>query len=450
MLRSWPRPVECRCDSHSTGGGHARISQYSKLSERLSKALAPATLVAIGRDAGFVVRQRDLHVPDFVASLLGTFGHGNASCLADLHRAYSRVTGTDMDYRSFYDRLDSDGFPALMKGVFMHAANHFVLQALRFLPGSPFARFSAVLIQDGSSFAVHDGLAEVFPGRFKKNAPAAVELHATFDLLANTCETVSVAPDVQGERDFLPTAACLAGTLLLADRGYPSWAYLAEVDTAGGAFVMRAKTYLAAPVVGFYDAAGALVDVEQPYALHAWLKLHGGQAQDLVVQVTVGDEVKHFRVVTFPKPKVGPTILLTNLPRAGFSAEQVGLAYRLRWQVELLFREYKSHANLQRFVTRKKPIAEGLIWTSLLVSLLTRFLATAAQLVGRVAISTLKVAKVLGAHLTPLLAAFARGGIDFEVAFRDVLADLIQNAKRAHPARDKQSGREQSGLQPVF
>ena len=397
-----------------------------------------------------MVRQRDLHVEAFVSSLLSSFGHGNVSCLADLHRAFTRETGGTMDYRSFYDRLDSEGFPALMKGVFMHAANHLVLQALRFLPDSPFARFNAVLIQDGSSFAVHDGLAEVFPGRFKKNAPAAVELHATFDLLANTCESVSVAPDVQGERDFLPAAACLAGTLLLADRGYPSWAYLAEVDTARGAFIMRAKTNLASPVVGFYDASGALVDLERPLALHAWLKGHPGQPHDLVVQVTVGDTVKHFRAVTFPKPKGAHTLLLTNLPHAGFTSQQVGLAYRLRWQVELLFREYKSHANLRRFVTRKKPIAEGLIWTSLLVSLLTRFLANAAQLVSRVAISTLKAAKVMGAHLTPLLAALAHGETACEAAFRAVIADLVQNARRAHPRRDRLTGREQSGLRPVF
>ena len=40
------------------------------------------------------------------------------------------------------------------------------------------------------------------------------------------------------------------------------------------------------------------------------------------------------------------TLLVTNLPRTRFSAEQVGQPCRLRWQVELLFKEWKSYANL--------------------------------------------------------------------------------------------------------
>ena len=36
---------------------------------------------------------------------------------------------------------------------------------------------------------------------------------------------------------------------------------------------------------------------------------------------------------------------MTNLLREDFSTEDMLVAYRLRWQVELLFKELKSHAN---------------------------------------------------------------------------------------------------------
>lgn len=396
-----------------------------------------------------MLRQRELVTSDFVASLVSSLSQGNVRCLSDLHRALVRDTDAALAYRSFHGRLDDETFPALMKSVFLHAANHLVFQALRFLPGSPFSRFHSVLVQDGSSFALHDGLAEVFSGRFKKNAPAAVELHATFDLLANTCETVTVAPDVLAERDFLPPPSSLTGFLLLADRGYPKYAYLAEVDVAGGAFVMRAKENLASAVVGQYRD-GALVDLERPVALKTLLKKRQGEPLDLVIQVMVDDVARHFRIVALPNRKRGHTILLTNLPHAGFTAEMVGLAYRLRWQVELLFREWKSHANLKRFVTRKAPIAEGLIWASLLVSLLTRFVATAAQAVGKVAISTLKAAKMMAAHLPRLLHALLLGTQELGAALEAVLSDLIHHGQRAHPRRDRRKGREQSGLRPAF
>ena len=51
------------------------------------------------------------------------------------------------------------------------------------------------------------------------------------------------------------------------------------------------------------------------------------------------------------------TWLVTNLPRDGFTVAQVSDAYRLRWQIELLFKEWKSYANLHRFdpVSQRSP-----------------------------------------------------------------------------------------------
>ena len=41
----------------------------------------------------------------------------------------------------------------------------------------PLGEFGRIVIQDGCSFAVKDALREHYPGRFKKQNPAAVELH---------------------------------------------------------------------------------------------------------------------------------------------------------------------------------------------------------------------------------------------------------------------------------
>jgi hypothetical protein len=43
---------------------------------------------------------------------------------------------------------------------------------------------------------------------------------------------------------------------------------------------------------------------------------------------------------------MGWTILLTNVPAARLSLEQVALLYAVRWQIELLFKLWKSHMHL--------------------------------------------------------------------------------------------------------
>ena len=44
-------------------------------------------------------------------------------------------------------------------------------------------QFEQIVVQDGSSFAVHDGLRDVFKGRFTTISPAAIEVHVIWDML---------------------------------------------------------------------------------------------------------------------------------------------------------------------------------------------------------------------------------------------------------------------------
>src|SRR5213078_2202480 len=93
------------------------------------------------------------------------------------------------------------------------------LKVLGFAKGRAFAEFRHIVIQDGSSFAIHDGLREVFPGRFKVVKPAAVERHTTMDLLRDAPTTVVLTPDTTNAQAFVPEPASLRASVLLADCG---------------------------------------------------------------------------------------------------------------------------------------------------------------------------------------------------------------------------------------
>jgi hypothetical protein len=82
--------------------------------------------------------------------------------------------------------------------------------------------------------------------------------------------------------------------------------------------------------------------------------------------------------------------LLTNLHQDRYPISIICLGYKLRWQVELLLKEWKSYTNLHKFDTEKETISEALIWASLSSSAIKRFLAHAAEHLLEVVISTRK------------------------------------------------------------
>ena len=143
-------------------------------------------------------------------------------------------------------------------------------------------------------------------------------------------------------------------------------------------------------------------------------------------------------------------MLGTDLPRKEFRAKSVRCLYRLRWQVELLFKEWKSYANLKPYCTRKAAIAEGLIWASLCAALLKRFLAHAAQAASSgVEVSTRIAAMALSHHLRRLLDALLFGR-SIRAPLEELLEFCVSACRRAHPSRDRRTGRLASGLRPTF
>jgi IS4 transposase len=91
------------------------------------------------------------------------------------------------------------------------------------------------------------------------------------------------------------------------------------------------------------------------------------------------------------KKRIG--YLVTNLPRGSVpEADIVGL-YRLRWQIELLFKELKSYSNLKKFSTENDPIVKTLIYASFITVLLKRLLSLSTEQLKSLWISTHKTAR---------------------------------------------------------
>lgn len=156
-------------------------------------------------------------------------------------------------------------------------------------------------------------------------------------------------------------------------------------------------------------------------------------------------------IVSWNKKTKAFVYFLTNLPEERYDIDTVCLIYKLRWQVALLFKEWKSYANLHALDTTEEHIAEALIWASLAAAALKRFLAHATEHLLQVVMSTRKAAMSPAYVFPELFRALRHGdGPWFLRAFEALIRSLGANAKRAHPRRDERTGRARLGLKPIF
>jgi hypothetical protein len=427
--------------------------QLSMVADKFQWVFSEALLNACGTAAKFCRRMRTITPFRLGLALTATCARQRVETLADFHRGFNALFDTTITYKAFYNQLAKPHFATFMGTMASRLIGEMTLKVLGFEKGRAFAEFRHIVIQDGSSFAIHDALREVFPGRFKSVKPAAVELHTTMDLLCDAPTTVVLTPDTASEQTFLPEPATLRDSLLLADRGYLDLHYMHCVQEAGGFFIIRAKAGMNPQVVEAWREDGLRLRSlrNKPLkVIHA--KLPKRQRVELVVVWQVEGHALRLRLlISWNRRMKEFCYLLTNLPATRYGLDMIYRAYKWRWQVELLFKEWKSYANLHAFDTAKAAIVEGLIWTAIAAAALKRFLAYMTQLLAEVPMSTRKVAMCAVHVVDNIVRALQSGDVpELYAALEAAVTYLTCHAQRAHPARDRHIGRSQLGLEPLF
>jgi hypothetical protein len=262
-------------------------------------------------------------------------------------------------------------------------------------------RFVAVEVEDCTSVPLPKSLAAAFPGcggSGRAATGAALKLHTRYEVLRGAVRQITVHPG----RTADPTAAAaaplpVAGTLRLRDLAFFDRQQL-DRETAAGVF------WITRPPTGLTVQVGA--GPAEPLA--EWLRRQDATAVqlDLAVQVGQADgralplgcrlialrcppEVaarRRQKVQATARRKgraVSPrqlvlcdwTVLLTNVPETQLTPRAVWEVYRVRWQVELLFKRWKSLGGLCPRAVRRAGRALCEVYAKLLGMLVAHWTA---------------------------------------------------------------------------
>jgi Transposase DDE domain len=427
-------------------------AEAAAIGRKLTEVLGDGAVEKVARRCGFLRRRREITPAALLVACISALGAGTAAWLADILRAFNAFTGKTVRYKPFHNQISKPEFPIFAHAILEELLAKVTAPVLESVPRRMLSPFREVLIHDGTSFALKDALAKQWPGRFTKVSPASVELHVTMSVLSDNPVAIVLAPDKEAERQFAPEATTLNKCLLLEDRGYQDRDFFRAVQSAGGSFIVRGTKSIRPTIREARNGKGKRLRYLEGKRL-SWRVLPRHDVDlEIEWQCESGTIYNGRLVVSYvegKRKKKTFVYLHTNLSRETFSAPDVGVLYKLRWQVELLFKEWKSHANLHKFDSAKAPIAEGLIWASLLAATIKRAITHAAERACGTELSTQRAACSAKYFLDDILASILECARRLLIDIRAAFTFLACNAHRAHPKRDRRTGRLAAGLRHI-
>ncbi len=219
-------------------------------------------------------------------------------------------------------------------------------------------------------------------------------VHAVFDLGSGGFSHLELT-DKHGA-EALERGAPLAGEIRIGDRNYARVPALKRflADAHGKAdFIVRVgwnALHLSTPRGKLFDTIGYLQRLPSGTRPHEVI-LHAadgrGQAA-LALRLIVRRETPEAAVATRlavrraaikkgkaldPRSLVAAEfmILVTSLPRTGYSAADILAVYRLRWQIELAFKRLKSLLHMDKLPTRTEQTSRSWFYAHLILALLS-------------------------------------------------------------------------------
>jgi hypothetical protein len=203
----------------------------------------------------------------------------------------------------------------------------------------------------------------------------------------------------QGTGESLTQFPVETGDYILADRGYSTAKGIRYVVAKGAYVTVRVNT-ASLPFHNRqgkpFDLLAAVSSLKRTGSAQSWPVLvleagsrmqgrlcvirksqHAIQCAQTTVRKTATRQGRHVKPCTLEYAKY--VILFTTFPEKTFTAQKVLQWYRIRWQVELVFKRFKSLAQLGHLPKYDDESAKAWLYGKLLVALLVEKLIAHAE-----------------------------------------------------------------------
>jgi len=343
----------------------------------------------LGQETGFIRRQVKLTGSTFAQTLvLGFLAHPEAS-YSELNQT-AAVLGVEISPQGLEQRFTPAA--ALLMQRLLQLAVAQILDVTHQTAGL-LKPFNGVFIRDSSVITLPDGLQEVWRGvGGSRGETAALKLQVNLDYRTGQVHGPLLQDGrTQDQESPYQQAQLPAGALHLADLGYFNLDRLAKDQANGVYWITRLKTGIKVydpegqemDLLGWLQANASAGVAETPVQLGARQRIPCRLVAQRVSEDVAAERCR--RLNEWARKKQCPvserrrrlvhwTLLLTNVGGDMLSAQQVLTLRRVRWQVELLFKLWKSQAKVDEWRSSKPPRILCEIYAKLLGLVITHWI----------------------------------------------------------------------------
>lgn len=368
------------------------MSDYSASAlAMLTEFFTTDTIEQTARRRGFVKRTSKITGKLFVA--LVTFGlWSNAkTTLSQLAMKVTQLgTPQSVSAEAIHQRMNKRAV-AFLQDLIQHALAK--IQTLNYpCEDGVFKFFTHVYLADSTGFGLPECLKTLFPGSGGHASPGGAKIQLVWEykhsLFAHFALTAGTLPD----QKYVDHVVSLAqkGSLFLFDLGYFKIKAFACISQVGAYFLSRLnhQTNLYAGVSSQLPAIDLVKLLKKTSCDLIDKDICIGEADRVasrLIAVRLPDDiVNERRRVARRKAKkkgynpteahlflLGWNLFITNVPRDVWTHQTVMKAYPMRWQLELIFKSWKSHCHLSAINAKKKETVLCYLYGRMLLVLLT-------------------------------------------------------------------------------
>lgn len=354
---------------------------YDRLVPALKALLPEEKLDQVGRAVAFIRRLREVRASLFVwSTVMSRFGGGRPA-FEQARQWYQRMAEQKLAPRPFQLRFKCEAAVRLFEQVFDNAVKPWRGKTRSTHPLAK--HFPDVAVIDSTLLQVSDELRTVYKGTW--SSEAALKVLLTISIFGLLPLHAKIEPaNLHDMKCFPELGIFQRGTLLLFDKGFASYQRLAALADASLHYLCPMRANGNALIVGIRRAPKHVRDALRRYPqgvrLRDVLPEKRGIASewDIDVILTSGAEKDRpaiqtrSRLVIVPGPEGKQRPYVTTLEASTWSPKAIAELYRLRWQVELVFKELKQHLNLEALNSRDRHAVKVFAYASLIALALSR------------------------------------------------------------------------------